>query len=133
MTLRNGRFGPYVQLGEPEGEREAEAHLDPQGARAEAEVTLEMALRLLSLPRLLGPHPEDGEPVEAGAVPLWSRGAPWQDLRQSADWQDALTVGMNRAVDLLAQKKANPGRGRGAAQQPLKRDLGEHPRAARSI
>jgi len=125
VTLRNGRFGPYVQLGEPEGDEKPRRTSIPKGVEP-AEVTLEMALGLLSLPRLLGPHPEDGEPVEAGLFrygPAVRHGKTYANL---PDWQDALAVGMNRAVDLLAQKKANPGRGRGAAAPPL-RDLGEHP------
>ena len=125
VTLRTGRFGPYVQLGEAEGEEKPRRTSIPKGVDP-AEVTLEMALGLLSLPREIGPHPDDGEPVEAGLFrygPAVRHGKTYANL---PDWQDALTIGMNRAIDLIAEKKANPGRGRGAAQTPL-RELGEHP------
>ena len=125
VMLRSGRFGPYVQLGEQEGEEKPKRASLPQGLAPE-DVDLDTALRLLSLPREIGPHPEDGEPVEAG---LWRYGPAVRHGRTYAnlsDWSEALTIGMNRAVELLAEKKANPGRGRGAAQKPLK-ELGEHP------
>ena len=125
VTLRNGRFGPYVQLGEAQGEEKPRRTSIPKGVEP-ADVTLDMALGLLSLPREIGPHPDDGEPVEAGLFrygPAVRHGKTYANL---PDWQDALTIGMNRAVDLLAAKKAAPGRGRGAAQAPL-RVLGDHP------
>jgi len=125
VTLRTGRFGPYVQLGEAEGDEKPRRTSVPKGLDP-AELDLETALGLLSLPREIGPHPEDGAPVEAGLFrygPAVRHGKTYANL---PDWRDALSVGMNRAVDLLAAKKAAPGRGRGAAQAPL-RDLGEHP------
>ena len=125
VTLRTGRFGPYVQLGEAAGEEKPRRTSVPKGLDP-AELDLETALGLLSLPREIGPHPEDGAPVEAGLFrygPAVRHGKTYANL---PDWRDALSVGMNRAVDLLAAKKAAPGRGRGAAQAPL-RDLGEHP------
>ncbi len=66
VTLRSGRFGPYVQLGETvkDGEKPKRAGL-PKGV-APDEIDLERALTLLSLPREVGRHPEDGEPIRAG-------------------------------------------------------------------
>jgi len=125
VTLRNGRFGPYVQLGEPDpgsDEKPKRASL-PEDLAPES-VTLEIALGLLSLPRLVGHHPDDGAPVEAG---IWRYGPAVRHGRTYAslsDWSEALSVGMNRAMELLAQKKSAAGRGRGA--EPLK-TLGEHP------
>ena len=124
VTLRSGRFGPYVQLGEPgeEGEKPKRASL-PKGVEAD-DVTLEMALNLLALPRHLGTHPDDGEAVEAGI----GRYGPYvrhnRTYANIPDGEDVLTIGMNRAVDLIAQKASRGGRG--AAQKPL-RELGEHP------
>ncbi|MGF1503338.1 MAG: type I DNA topoisomerase [Paracoccaceae bacterium] len=125
VTLRNGRFGPYVQLGEGEGEEKPKRASLPQALKPQ-DLTLETALGLLSLPRTIGAHPEDGEPVEAGVFrygPAVRHGKTYANL---SDWSDALTVGMNRAVELLAEKKAAPGRGFGQAKPPLK-ELGEHP------
>jgi DNA topoisomerase-1 len=115
VTLRSGRFGPYVQLGEQvEGSTDKPKRSSiPKGM----EVTLESAVALLSLPRLIGPHPEDGEPLEAGLGrygPYVKHGKTFASLTAG---DDVLTVGMNRAVELIAQK-AQRGGGRG---------LGEHP------
>jgi DNA topoisomerase I len=125
ITLRMGRFGPYVQRGEPTEEvpKPPRASL-PKGWEP-AEIDLDKALLLLSLPREIGPHPEDGEPVEAGIGrygPYVKHGRIYANL---PDVEEVFTVGMNRAVEVLAQKAAKTGRGRGAAK-PLK-ELGEHP------
>ena len=123
VTLRNGRFGPYVQLGEQvEGSPDKPKRSSiPKGL----EIDLERAVALLSLPRLIGPHPEDGEPVEAGLGrfgPYVKHGKTFASLTAG---EDVLTIGMNRAVELIAQK-SNRGGGRGTALKPL-RELGVHP------
>jgi DNA topoisomerase-1 len=125
VTLRSGRFGPYVQLGElvdGSDEKPKRASI-PKTIPPEA-VDLKKALDLLSLPRLIGPHPEDGEPVEAGIGrygPYVKHGRIYANV---SDAEEVFTIGMNRAVELIAQKAA--GRRGGAAAKPLK-ELGEHP------
>ncbi|AOZ70879.1 DNA topoisomerase I [Rhodobacter xanthinilyticus] len=125
ITLRIGRFGPYVQKGEPtEAVPKPPRSSLPKGWAPES-IDLERALQLLSLPRQIGPHPEDGEPVETnlgrfGPYVKW--GKTYANL---PDAEEVFTIGMNRAVELLALKLAR-GPGRGAATQPLK-ELGEHP------
>ncbi len=125
VTLRSGRFGPYVQLGEPdEGEKPKRASL-PKGETPET-VTLEKALRWLALPREVGKHPEDGEPILANIGrygPYVQHGKTYANL---PDVSEVFEIGLNRAVTLIAEKRANPGRGRGAAVKPL-RELGKHP------
>ena len=131
ITLRSGRFGPYVQRGEAtEDKKKPDRASLPKGWKPE-EMDLEKALTLLSLPREVGEHP-DGGMVKAN----FGRFGPYvmhqgpEDKKpvyaNLKDPADVFEIGMNRAVELLAEKRANPG-GRGrAAAKPLQ-DLGEHP------
>ncbi|MDJ0860346.1 MAG: topoisomerase C-terminal repeat-containing protein, partial [Dinoroseobacter sp.] len=124
VTLRKGRFGPYVQLGDAteDDPKPPRASL-PKGWSAD-ELDIEKALMLLSLPREIGAHPEDGETVEAGIGrygPYVKHGRVYANLPEV---DEVFTVGMNRAVELLAQKASRGGRG--AAAKAL-RELGEHP------
>jgi DNA topoisomerase-1 len=125
VTIRSGRFGPYLQLGEATEEQPKPKRASIPKGRPLDQVTLEEALSLLSLPRKVGDHPEDGEPVEAGIGrygPYVKHGRTYANLE---DGDDVLTVGMNRAMDLIARKAAR-GAARGGAAKPL-RELGEHP------
>jgi DNA topoisomerase-1 len=125
VHLKTGRFGPYVQLGDvtEEVKKPPRASL-PKGWEV-PDIDLEKALTLLSLPRKVGDHPEDGEPVEAGIGrygPYVKHGRIYANLPEV---EEVFTVGMNRAVELIAAKAAGRA-GRGAAAEPLK-ELGEHP------
>ena len=127
-----GRFGPYVQRGEVTDENKKPPRQSIPKDWPPAEVDLEQALRLLSLPREIGPHPEDGVMVWANigrygpylkhAVSTSERGGTNANLENI---EEVFTVGMNRAVQLLAEKLASRG-GRGAGAKTL-RELGEHP------
>jgi DNA topoisomerase-1 len=132
VSLRSGRFGPYLQLGEqarPEKkgdkvEKPKRAGL-PKGLSPE-DIDLEKALALLALPRQVGIHPEDNEPIIAGVGrfgPYVKHGKTYANLDAN---EDVLTVGLNRAVTLIAEKRANPGKGRRFGADPGK-SLGEHP------
>ena len=125
VTLQDGRFGPYVQLGKSEnGEKPARSSL-PKGVQPD-DVDLELALKLLSLPREIGRHPETGQPILAG---LGRYGPFVQHERTFANlesFEDIFTVGLNRAVTLIAEKQ-NRGPGRRGASQAALRDLGPHP------
>jgi DNA topoisomerase-1 len=122
VFLKAGRFGPYVQLGE--GEKPKRASL-PKGWSAAA-MDLEKAMRLLRLPREVGPHPEDGQMIVAGIGrfgPFVQHNGTYANI-SSVD--EVFEVGLNRAVALIAEKRAGgPGRGRGETQ-PLV-ELGAHP------
>ncbi len=123
VSLKSGRFGPYVELDAEEGEKPKRASL-PKGWDPAA-LTLDKALMLLSLPREVGQHPEDGEPILANIGrygPYVQHGKTYANL-PSVD--EVFEIGLNRAVSVIADKKANPGR-RGAAPKVLK-DLGKHP------
>ncbi|WP_170529259.1 type I DNA topoisomerase [Ruegeria arenilitoris] len=131
IWLKSGRFGPYVQRGEatPENKKPPRASL-PKGWNKD-DMDLEKALTLLSLPREIGEHPEGGM-ISAN----FGRFGPYimHQLPDEAkpvyanlkDPNDVFEIGMNRAVELLAEKRANPGRRGRAAAKPLK-ELGEHP------
>ncbi|HTT84344.1 MAG TPA: type I DNA topoisomerase [Rhizomicrobium sp.] len=123
VSLRSGRFGPYVQRGD--GEKPPRASI-PKGMDASA-VDLELALKLLSLPREIGKHPETGEPITTN----FGRYGPYvahQGQYASLDAPDEVfTVGINRAVSLLAEKKAKSKSFRGP--EPLK-ELGTAPSGA---
>jgi DNA topoisomerase-1 len=125
ISLRAGRFGPYVQRGEAsEAQPKPDRASLPKGWGADS-LTLERALALLSLPRQIGPHPEDGEVVEAGIGrygPFVKHGSVYANL---ADAEEVFIIGMNRAVEVLAQK-ASRGRGTSAPAAPIK-SLGPHP------
>jgi len=123
VYVRVGRFGPFVQLGEQadDGEKPKRASL-PKGMGTD-EVTLDLALRLLSLPRDLGPHPDDGEPVRAGIGRYGPYVVHEGDFRSLEATDDVYTVDLHRALELLAQPKG----GRRRSQPRALRDLGAHP------
>jgi DNA topoisomerase-1 len=125
VTLRSGRFGPYVQLGEAvNGEKPKRAGL-LRGMQP-ADVDLDTALKLLSLPRQIGIHPEDGEPIVANNGrfgPYVQHGKTYANL-ETAD--DLFHIGLNRAVTLIAEKIANPKARRRFGSDPG-RALGDHP------
>ena len=138
IRIFKGRFGPYVQRG---AASEANPKPDrtgvPEGWPAE-DVDLEQALRLLQLPRQIGPHPEDGIMVWANIGrygPYLKHAASTSDkggTNANLDGIDEVwTVGMNRAVQLLAEKVASRG-GRGKAAAPI-RELGDHPQAGGAV
>lgn len=123
VTIRAGRFGTYLQLGEgKDGEKPKRSSL-PKGL-APADVDLDTALALLSLPREIGLHPETGEPILAGIGrfgPYVQTGKTYANIEPG---DDILAIGLNRAVALIADKQSKgPGR-RGAVGG---RELGEHP------
>ena len=125
IALKTGRFGPYVQKGEAtEAEPKPPRASLPKGWAPES-LTLERAIELLTLPRIVGMHPDDGVVVEAAIGrfgPYVKHGSVYANL---PDVEEVFTIGMNRAVEVLAQKLAGR-RGGGAATEPL-RALGEHP------
>ncbi|MCB2143328.1 MAG: type I DNA topoisomerase [Rhodobacteraceae bacterium] len=126
ITVRAGRFGPYVQRGEATDDQPKPDRASlPKGWAADS-LTLERALMLLDLPRPIGPHPDDGALVEAGIGrygPYVKHNSTYANLPEV---EEVFTIGMNRAVEVLAQKAARGGRGTGAAVAPL-RELGAHP------
>ncbi len=147
VTLRQGPYGPYVQLGgeevqptpEPEAtdgkpKKKAVKKKGPKLKRASlpkgmnpSDVDLERALKLLSLPREVGMHPEIGEMIFAGIGrfgPYLKVGPTYYTLKDD----DVLDVGLNRAVVVIAEGKKGPGRSGGAGKT-----LGDHPEDSRAV
>jgi DNA topoisomerase-1 len=142
VTLRHGPYGYYVQLGDGNGNGNGDGHAEPKkkgrGKAAQAakekpkraslprgtspaDMTLERAVGLLSLPRTVGTHPESAQPITAGLGrfgPYLKHGDTYKSLRGD---DDVLTIGLNRAVTLLAE----PSKG-GRRSVPGK-ILGNHP------
>ena len=128
VFLKSGRFGAYVQLGpDPVEKGEKPKRSSIPRAWPVATLDLEQGLKLLSLPREVGKHPEDGEPIVAN---LGRYGPYVKHLTTYAslpDENELFDVGLNRAVTLIAEKRAGKGGGRGrTAIVPLK-ELGNHP------
>jgi DNA topoisomerase I len=121
ITLRNGRFGEYVQQGE--GEKPRRSSL-PRGLSPD-DLTLEKALKLLALPREVARHPTSGEPILAG---IGRYGSYVQHAKTYANLgrdDDVLEIGGNRAIDLIVAKESGAGGSRFGAGAG--RELGEHP------
>jgi len=127
VSKRSGRFGPYIQLGDGKDAKRASIPKDA------GELDLPLALKLLSLPRTVGKHPESGEPITASIGrygPYLAHAGKYARLGSTAEVFD---VGMNAAVVKLAEAAAGGGRPqRGAAREPLK-IVGKHPRTEAEI
>ena len=125
VAIKTGRFGTYLQLGEGSKEEKPKRAGIPKGRRPTTSRS-KCALKLLSLPREVGKNPEDGEPIMAGIGrfgPYVQHGKTYANLDSG---EDVLTIGLNRAVTLIAEKRANPGKGRRFGGDPG-RSLGDHP------
>ena len=128
VAVKAGRFGPYIQLGEPkdyaEGAKPKRAGI-PKGT-SPGDMELELALQLLALPREVGKHPEDGEPIKAGIGrfgPYVQHGKTYASLDAG---DEVFTVGLNRAVTLIAERILKGPSKRRFGADPGK-PLGEHP------
>lgn len=117
IYLKSGRFGPYIQLGDPDDENKKNASLLKNMELDDIDIP--MAVKLLSLPRTLGMHPESNEPIEAAN----GRYGPYvrceKESRSLPDDISILDITLDQALDLLKQPKAR-GRGRAAPKPPLK-------------
>ncbi|MCL6251333.1 type I DNA topoisomerase [Altererythrobacter sp. KTW20L] len=119
VERRTGRYGPYIQLGEGKEAKRASIPKDID------DFDLEWALRLLALPRVIGMHPETGEPIEANIGrygPYLKHEGKYAKLTGT---RDVFDTGMNTAVTLLAEA-ANRGPGTRAKAEPVK-TFGPHP------
>jgi DNA topoisomerase-1 len=128
ITLRKGPYGFYVQLGEGEDGGKPKRvsltrDLDPNA------VNLEIAQKLLSLPRVVGHHPETQKPIMAGIGrfgPYLNHDGKFKSIPKD---DDVLTIGMNRAVELLSQES----KGRGGRQAAPGKEIGKHPQSGEAV
>jgi DNA topoisomerase-1 len=128
VSIRTGRFGPYIQLGEAaDGEKPKRASI-PKGTNPD-DIDLERALALLSLPREVGIHPESGKPITVG----YGRFGPYVQCdgkyASLSTPEEVFELGANRAITLLAEKAAK-GAQRGAS---VIKELGKHPEAGGKV
>ncbi len=123
ITLRSGRFGPYVQRGDG---KDAKRSSLPKGWTP-ATVDFEKALALLSLPRDVGAHPETGKMISAGLGrygPFVLHDGTYANLESI---EDVLSIGLNRAVTVLAEKQSKGAGARGRGTPAALKEIGEHP------
>ncbi|AFY00612.1 type I DNA topoisomerase [Bdellovibrio bacteriovorus] len=127
VYVLNGRYGPYVQLGDvtPEDDKPKRASLPP-GTQPE-QVDLAMALSLLQLPKTLGTHPGTGKDIKAGLGRFGPFVVHDGDYRSIPKGESIFNITFEKAMEMLAQPKK--GRGRAA---PLK-ELGAHPDSGDAI
>jgi DNA topoisomerase-1 len=128
VNVKAGRFGPYIQLGEQKdyGEDEKPKRAGIPKGTSPSDIELERALKLLSLPREIGKHPESGQPITAGIGrfgPFVKHDKTYASLEAG---DEVFDIGLNRAVTLIAEKVAKgPSRGRFGADPG--KPLGDHP------
>ena len=124
ITLRNGRFGPYVQRGDGKDAKRASL---PKGWTPPS-IDHEKAMALLSLPRDVGQHPETGKMISTGIGrygPFVLHDGGYANLETV---EDVFSIGLNRAVTVIAEKAAKgPGGGRTRGTPAAIKELGEHP------
>ena len=118
IMLKSGRFGPYVERGDKRASIPKDVPLE--------DVNAEVAERLLSLPREIGPHPETGKPITASIGrygPYLAHDGKYAKLNSTAE---VFETGMNAAVSKLADAASGAGRRQGASREPIA-VLGKHP------
>ncbi len=123
ITLRSGRFGPYVQRGEG---KEAKRSSLPKGWTADS-MDHEKALALLALPRDVGKHPESGKMISAGLGrygPFVLHDGTYANLESI---EDVFSIGLNRAVSVIAEKQAKGKGGRNGGTPAALKEIGDHP------
>ncbi|MEP9388148.1 type I DNA topoisomerase [Mesorhizobium sp. KR9-304] len=123
ITLRSGRFGPYVQRGDG---KEAKRSSLPKGWTPDS-IDHEKALALLALPRDVGQHPESGKMISAGLGrygPFVLHDGTYANLESI---EDVFSIGLNRAVSVIAEKVSKGRGGRNGGTPAALKELGEHP------
>ena len=124
IALKTGRFGPYVERDEKRASIPKDVPLE--------DVTVELAEKLLSLPREIGPHPETGKPITASIGRYGAYLAHDGKYAKLGSTAEVFETGMNAAVAKLADAAAGGGRQRGASREPIA-VLGVHPQSGKEV
>jgi len=126
IVLKSGRFGPYVEMAAEEGSKDKPKRGSIPKGWSPQELTFEQAVQLIDLPREVGIHPETKTPIVAN----FGRYGPYVlhdgTYANLPDQSDVFEIGLNRAVTVLAEKRAGGG-GRRRNQAKVLKDLGKHP------
>jgi len=127
VFILNGRYGPYVQVGEVTDDNKKPPRASLLKGMKPSDVDLELALRLLELPRKLGDHPDTGEDVRAGVGrygPFVVHDGTFASLRKA---DHVLEVSLERGLELLAKKKSRPKKSKAI------QELGKHPETDKKV
>ncbi len=125
VLLRDGRFGPYVQLGEDGSSDKPKRASLPKGT-SPAGMTLDLALKLLALPRLVGQHPETREDIIAGLGPYGAYLKHGKSYTRVQQPEEIFDIGLNRAVTLIAEGAASR-KGPRRSEPKVLKEVGIHP------
>ncbi|MFL2790568.1 MAG: type I DNA topoisomerase [Paracoccaceae bacterium] len=124
IYLRSGRFGPYIQLGELSEENPKPKRTSiPKNFDAD-NMNLKLALQLIELPKILGKHPDDGEPIQSAIGPYGPYLKHNNSYANIANLEEFLSIGMNRAVELIAEQASKKSKSRSSS---VIRKIGDHP------
>ena len=131
VLLKNGPYGPYVQLGDNEQQGKPKRVSLPPGIEPK-DVDFDLALQIINLPRVLGEHPDDGQPVDTHIGRYGPYVRHWREDRKPLyaslkpnKGDDVLTVELDRALELLKKKKSG--------RREPERTLGEHPETGEPV
>ena len=127
VSLRKGPYGLYLQLGEVKEKGDKPKRVSLPADRSPQDLELDFALQLLRLPREVGKHPENGAPILAGIGQYGPYVQHEKNYHSLPTVDDVLTIGLNRAVDVLATPK------KGRQTAAALRTLGDHPEDAKPI
>ncbi|MCB0384769.1 MAG: DNA topoisomerase I, partial [Bdellovibrionales bacterium] len=127
IYVLTGRYGPYVQLGDSQGESTKPKRMALPATLQPEDVTIEQALQLLELPKVLGQHPDSGKDIKKGLGRFGPYVVHDGDFRSVPKTEDFFQVGIDQAMFLLSQPKRVRGR-----SQPLK-ELGNHPESGEAV
>ena len=125
IYLKSGRFGPYVQLGNSSEKNPKPKRTSIPKNFEPSRITIEIAKKLLDLPKVLGEHPDDKKPIHSAIGPYGPYLKHNNIYANIKDLEEFLSIGMNRAVELLSENSKKNSNNKKAAS--LIKTLGDHP------